>query len=103
MSNVTDKLIAAAGGAAIGVGGTLIVQKLRKDAAKEGQQELLAGLAEKIDEVAESIATKDQEPAENIAYRNASAKVVNEIAQKPTNKPQKVTSIKPPAPEATDK
>lgn len=74
MSNVVEKLVAAMGGAAVGVGGTLLVQKLRKDAVEENKSEILTGLAEKIDEAADRVMAKQaEEPAENIAYRKAAA------------------------------
>lgn len=96
-----NKVVAAIGGALIGIGSTLIVQKLRKDVDKT---ELLADLAGQVNKLADAI---DPEPKENVAYReavnenttNTKARDLSKVKQAPTSKP---TTIKTTAPEPID-
>lgn len=79
-----DKIVAAAGGVAIGVGGTLLTQKLIKDAALKKVSSV---------ETQETIV----EPDGAIAYREASVKLNAPHADVKNSTSQTLTSLKPTA------
>lgn len=84
-----NKYVAAVGGVAVGVGSTLLAQKLRKDARESG---LLDAIEETVNDAKETIAEAKTEQTNAIKYREEAVKQNTSSRPVAANTPTKKTA-----------